>query len=161
MKTYFVFVSVFVMSLLGAVTPLKIESVYATESTQEQSFEENVIEPKQTIEPANTKSDVPINLQNCDLVYNYSNWDQNIARQICVLESNGNPNAVNWKDNHGSCSGSFSLMQVGCFWYPFFGYSSVDYYDTDINMTISNKIYVRQGNSFKAWTTCRKIVGCY
>lgn len=94
----------------------------------------------------------------CDLVYNYD-WPQSIAYQICKYESGGNSNAANWSDKHHNCTGSFGLMQIGCFWFPYFGYSSADRYNGQINMSIAYKIYKRQ-NSFKAWSTCSKVAGC-
>ena len=56
------------------------------------------------------------------------------------------------QDNHGTCRGSYSLMQVGCFWYYHYGYSDKDFHNPKINMEIAYKIYKRQ-NSFRAWTT--------
>lgn len=87
----------------------------------------------------------------CDLAYNY-NWPARTARAICLAESGGNAGAANWNDHHGQCSGSFSLMQVGCFWYPYYGYSASDYYNGSVNMAIAYKIWERQGG-FGAWTT--------
>lgn len=108
-------------------------------------------EPTPVVEPPVTSSD-------CSLVNNYD-WPRDIARGICLAESGGNPNAVNWGDNHGKCVGSFSLMQVGCFWYPYFGYSEADFYNPIVNMDIAYKIWQRQGG-FGAWTTCAKVPGC-
>lgn len=87
----------------------------------------------------------------CDLAYNYS-WPARTARAICLAESGGNPGATNMGDNHGKCSGSYGLMQVGCFWYPYYGYNSSHYYNGTINMDIAFKIWERQGG-FGAWTT--------
>lgn len=88
----------------------------------------------------------------CNLVYNYSDWPANIAYGICMAESSGNPGASNFNDIHHNCAGSFSLMQVACFWYPHYGYSSSDYYDGAINVDIAHRIWQSQGG-FGAWTT--------
>lgn len=79
-------------------------------------------------------------------------WPVNTALAICQAESSGNTQAVNWGDNHGKCKGSFSLMQVGCFWYPYYGYAVTDRFTPEVNVKIAYEIYKRQG-SFKAWTT--------
>lgn len=91
----------------------------------------------------------------CALAYNYA-WPQDIAYQICLKESSGNPNAANWSDNHMSwagCMGSFGLMQVNC--------SHGQLYDGVQNMNVAYKMYTSWGNSFRAWTTCKKVPGCY
>jgi hypothetical protein len=90
----------------------------------------------------------------CSLAYNYA-WPKDIAYQICLKESGGNPNAANWKDNHMSwagCMGSFGLMQVNC--------SHGQLYDGVQNMKVAYSMYVGWGNSFRAWTTCAKVAGC-
>lgn len=87
---------------------------------------------------------------NCDLVNNYA-WDVKVAYAVCMAESDGNPNALNMNDRHNGCVGSFSLMQVACFWYTHFGYSEKDYYDPNINIRIAYLIYKRQ-NGFNAWS---------
>jgi hypothetical protein len=48
--------------------------------------------------------DEPVDRQNCDLAFNYD-WDARIARAICLAESGGNPEAVNWGDGHNTCRG--------------------------------------------------------
>lgn len=75
---------------------------------------------------------------NCDLVYNYSNWDTSVAYAVCMAESGGNSNAANYNDNHGSCRGSFGLMQLACFWIP-------NPTDPIANMAKANEIYSRSG----------------
>jgi hypothetical protein len=108
-------------------------------------------EPLQTItEPVQQPQAVQTYTGDCSLVYNYD-WPVGIAYGVCMAESGGNVNAVNWGDNHGKCVGSFSLMQVGCFWYPYFGYSSADFYNPQVNMDIAYKIWQRQGG-FGAWS---------
>lgn len=74
----------------------------------------------------------------CELVYKYSNWDQNVAHAVCMAESGGNSNAANYNDNHGSCVGSFGLMQLACFWIP-------NPKDPVANMAKANEIYSRSG----------------
>lgn len=74
----------------------------------------------------------------CELVYNYSNWNQNVAYAVCMAESGGNTNAANYNDNHGKCVGSFGLMQLACFWIP-------NPTDPIANMAKANEIYSRSG----------------
>ncbi len=82
--------------------------------------------------PASSKSG------SCDLVNNYSNWNKNVAYAVCMAESGGNTNAANYNDNHGSCVGSFGLMQLACFWIP-------NPTDPTANMAKANEIYSRSG----------------
>ena len=42
-------------------------------------------------------------------------WDVRVAYAVMMAESNGNPNAENWRDNHRICMGSFGLFQLACF----------------------------------------------
>lgn len=80
----------------------------------------------------------PVAVAGCDLVNNYSNWDQRVARAVCMAESGGNTYAANTTDNHGRCKGSFGLMQLACFWIP-------NPYDPVANMAKANEIYTRSG----------------
>lgn len=121
------------------VLPVVTETVQATEPVAP------IEQPVAVVEP------VQVTRRGCELAYNYD-WPQDIAYAICMAESTGNQDAVNWSDNHGKCVGSFSLWQVGCFWYPYYGYSSEDFYNPEVNVEIAYQIYKRQG-SFKAWTT--------
>lgn len=41
-------------------------------------------------------------------------WDSRLMMAIMQAESGCNPQAVNGSDNHGSCTGSFGLFQIGC-----------------------------------------------
>lgn len=52
-------------------------------------------------------------MEDCTLVDNYS-WDKRIAYAVCMAESGGNSNAINWKDSHNGCVGSAGLMQIAC-----------------------------------------------
>lgn len=84
------------------------------------------------------------------LVAQYS-WNVDVAMAVMQAESSCNPNAVNWTDNHRVCKGSFSLMQVGCFWYPHFGYTIDTKFNPEINISIAYKIWERSG--FSPWST--------
>lgn len=74
----------------------------------------------------------------CELVYNYSNWNQEVAHAVCLAESGGNTHAANYNDNHGKCVGSFGLMQLACFWIP-------NPTNPVANMAKANEIYSRSG----------------
>lgn len=74
----------------------------------------------------------------CSLVNNYSNWDKNVAYAVCMAESGGNSNAANYNDNHGTCVGSFGLMQLACFW-------TDNPTDPIENIAKANEIYSRSG----------------
>lgn len=95
----------------------------------------------------------------CMLAYNYD-WNADIAYQVCMKESGGRSNATNWTDNHGSCTGSFGIWQIGCFWFPYYGYGEQAHYDPVIGTQIAYNIWKRQGN-FHAWSACRLVTGCW
>ena len=91
----------------------------------------------------------------CMLAYNYD-WNADIAYKICMKESGGRANAVNPTDNHYSwagCYGSYGLMQINC--------SHGQVFDPVKNMDIAYSMYKGWGNSFRAWTTCKWVSGCY
>lgn len=112
--------------------------------------------PVQNTAPAVTAAP-PAASGSCDLANNYD-WPKAVARAICMAESSGDPSEANWNDRHynadGSlrCVGSFGLMEIGCFWFPYYGYSSADYYNGSVNMDIAYKIWARDGG-FGAWST--------
>jgi hypothetical protein len=74
----------------------------------------------------------------CELVRNYTNWNVDVAYAVCMAESGGNTNAANYNDNHGSCIGSFGLMQLACFWIP-------NPTDPNANIAKANEIWSRSG----------------
>lgn len=113
-------------------------------------------------EPVETPQVVVTSTGDCSLAYNYD-WNADIAYQICMKESGGNPLASNWQDNHSSwagCMGSFGLMQVACGFAPFFGIAVTDLHHGPTNMEIAYKVYLRSG-SFSPWSTCARVAGCY
>lgn len=87
---------------------------------------------------SSTTSNAPVSSGGCELVNKYSSWDKNVARAVCLAESGGNSNAANYNDNHGSCVGSFGLMQLACFWIP-------NPTDPEANMRKANEIYNSSG----------------
>jgi len=91
----------------------------------------------------------------CRLVYNYSNWNADIAYGVCMAESKGKHTAINVNDHHKTCTGSYGLLQVACFWAGYYGYKVEDLYNPAVNVAVANKIYSRS-NSFNAWTTYTK-----
>lgn len=101
-------------------------------------------------EPTPNVPETPVKRVGCEIAYNYD-WPQKIAYAVCMAESGGNQNAHNATDNHRTCMGSFSLFQVGCFWYPYYGYSENDFYNPEINTQIAYNIWKRQGG-FRAWS---------
>ena len=82
----------------------------------------------------------------CSLVNNYS-WDKRTAYAVCMAESGGDANAANMNDNHGTCRGSFGLMQLACFWIP-------NPTDPNANMAKAYEIYTRSGwQPWGAWSS--------
>ena len=119
--------------------------------------------PKEVVDTGtagNVQSSKPVTATgDCMLAYNYD-WNADIAYQVCMKESGGRADATNWTDNHGKCMGSYGLWQIGCFWFPYYGYGEAAYYNPQINTEIAYNIWKRQGN-FKAWSACRLVPGCY
>jgi hypothetical protein len=87
---------------------------------------------------SSTTAPTASNAGGCELVRNYTNWDTRVAYAVCMAESGGNTNAANYNDNHGSCIGSFGLMQLACFWIP-------NPTDPTANIAKANEIWSRSG----------------
>lgn len=85
------------------------------EQNEDRSAARTAAEPTQQAEPepvAQTSG------QGCErwreLVSQYS-WNTEVVLAIMEAESGCNPKAVNPRDNHGQCTGSYGLMQLACF----------------------------------------------
>ena len=130
----------------------RIESTQKAEAVKDTPKKEvAVVAPvEQPKPPAPAPAPAPVS-GSCELAYNFD-WPANVAAAICMAESSGIATQTNMGDNHGKCVGSYGLMQNGCFWFPYFGYTLAQAHDPVVNMTVANKIYKRQG-SFNAWTT--------
>ena len=133
----------------------RIESVVPAETVNvPAAVIEQAVEPVRApiVEPPKPPEPKPVvRTGNCSLVNNYD-WPKQTAYGICMAESKGNSSATNVGDNHGKCRGSYGLMQVGCFWFPYYGYAVSQGHDAEINMKVAYQIYKRQGG-FGAWTT--------
>ncbi len=132
------------------------EAVTIVEAVPEPIAPEAVPEPipvvETIVEPPVQPQVVPTG--SCSIAYDYD-WPADIAYQICMKESGGNPGAANWGDNHmawAGCNGSFGLMQINC--------SHGQLFDGAENMRVAYGMYKGWGNSFRAWTTCRYVSGC-
>lgn len=79
------------------------------------------------------------------------NWSTSTVIKIMYLESRCNPNAVNLKDSHGRCKGSFGLLQLACV------HKGGNKYDYKENIRLAFEVYTRAGNSFKPWSTYKMI----
>lgn len=135
--------AIVVVALSALLLPLQDNQAKVT--IQETKPAEVVVE-----KPVEKPVETPVVRHGCEIAYNYD-WNAKVAYAVCMAESGGNQNAHNKGDNHKTCIGSYSLFQVGCFWYPYFGYSENDFYNPQINADIAYKIWKRQG-SFKAWS---------
>ncbi len=93
--------------------------------------------------------------QTVEEMINQYDWDTSIALQIAKYESGLNVRAANRNDRHKTCTGSFGVMQLGCFWLD-----EQESYDPVKNIAKAYEIYSSQGRSFRAWSTCKKISGC-
>jgi len=62
-------------------------------------------------------------------------------------ESNCNPKALNAKDVHNGCKGSYGLFQIACV------HGDVKtFYDPETNVEMAYKVYKKQ--LWKAWGVC-------
>ena len=73
----------------------------------------------------------------CGLVYNYSNWNADVAWAVCMAESGNNAGAYN-PEAHNGCGGSLGLMQVACL-HPCSTFDPVG------NIACANQIYSTSG----------------
>ena len=74
-------------------------------------------------------------------------WNVSTMARIMKAESGCDPGNHNWGDNHGSCKGSFGLLQVGCV----HGYSADHLSSPANNVAAAYKIWRSSG--YGAWTT--------
>lgn len=74
-------------------------------------------------------------------------WNVDTMARIMNAESGCNPTNHNYGDNHGSCLGSYGLMQVGCV----HGYSAAYLSSPANNIAAAYKIFKSQG--YTAWST--------
>lgn len=89
-----------------------------------------------------------------DLAAQYG-WDRDIAYEIIIAESGGNPNAENLNDNHRDCVGSFGVWQLGCI------HGTVEELKDPVKSTeIAYNLYKQYG--WQIWSVClNKLVNCY
>lgn len=129
--------------------PVQDTPVVAQETPEQQNAP---VEPPVAPEPA-TQAPATPQATGCDAVNGYA-WDTNIAYAVCMGESGGNARAANMGDRHGSCNGSFGLMQVACIHYRNAGvYGEDNLFDPKINMDLAYKVYSesRHGNPWMEW----------
>jgi len=80
-------------------------------------------------------------------------WEVETAIGVMWFESNCNPVAVNPRDSHRGCTGSFGLFQVACI-----------HHDTtalkvpDTNVQVAYSIYSK--GHWKPWGVCRDKIDC-
>lgn len=110
----------------------KVDKPVTPKELPKQDNQEQLNEPTK-IETAPVVRQAPVQSGDCSIVNNY-NWNKQVAYAVCMAESGGNPNATNMQDNHGSCVGSFGLMQVACI-------HGGAFYDPKQNMDKAYQVY--------------------
>lgn len=105
-----------------------------TDEEQEVTSEES--EPSPTVVASDNNCE-----QYRTLVEQYD-WDSRLMMAIMQAESGCNPQSVNGLDNHGSCTGSFGLFQIGCI-------HAGEKLEPASNIAIAYRIYKSQG--LRAW----------
>lgn len=153
-----IFIAMLVTVLLGSQTPV------LNNSTPEQHHEEvvvaepsvdkvevanntptetvtTVVEQAQEQTPNQAEANVTLNPVGCSnyryLVEQYD-WNVSIAMAVMQAESGCNSEASNWNDRHATCTGSFGLFQLACFW-------TSNPYDPATNVAKAYEIYSRSG----------------
>jgi hypothetical protein len=74
-------------------------------------------------------------------------WNAPTMLRIMNAESSCDPSKMNYGDNHGSCLGSYGLMQIGCI----HGVTDVQMADPAANIAQAYSIWRSQG--YGAWST--------
>lgn len=107
------------------------------------------LKPNQIVKTVAQKSTQTVQVQEqvnkkntnlCTLVYNYLNWNQDLAYAVCMAESGGNPNAYNPEYHYwGDCNGSRGLFQVGCA----HGWGSS--FNPETNVKYANQLWAQRG----------------
>jgi len=109
---------------------------------------ECIDKPQEQVVSVARSEATPVTSPDCyyELLSQYD-WDVATMQRIMRAESGCNPTNHNWSDNHGSCLGSYGLLQIGCV----HGYS-VEYLSSAANnIEAAYKIWLSQG--YTAWTT--------
>ncbi|MDD3752887.1 MAG: transglycosylase SLT domain-containing protein [Candidatus Colwellbacteria bacterium] len=106
-----------------------------------------IVEPK--IEPRVTG----IKLFDYDDLIDKYDWDSRLMKAIFYAESQLKPNAVNAKDRHKGCSGSYGIAQIGCVWFGKHGLNWDNWNDPETNIRVAYEIYKEQG--LNAWSVYR------
>lgn len=89
-----------------------------------------------------------------DIVEKYFPEDEvDFALLIIEEESNGNPNAVNWRDYHKATNswGSFGLFQIGSVHFGSYGYNWNNRFDPETNVQVAHEVWKTQGWK-RGWT---------
>lgn len=82
-----------------------------------------------------------------DIIRKYD-WNAELMIRIMKAESGGNLNAVNAKDRHRTCKGSYGLMQISCEWLTKYNAWS-SWNNAETNIAIAYKVWKIQG--YRAW----------
>ena len=82
-----------------------------------------------------------------DIIARYD-WDAELMYKIAIAESEKNPNAINHKDEHRTCSGSFGIMQLSCENVEKYGIWD-SWNNPEINISVAYKVWTSQG--LRAW----------
>jgi hypothetical protein len=72
-------------------------------------------------------------------------WNVGVAYAIMMAESGGNPEEINWKDNHRVCNGSFGLFQMACVHIGKYGLISENINTPEANVRAAYLLYKQRG----------------
>lgn len=83
-------------------------------------------------------------------------WDVTLVIKVAYKESKCSSNAVNLKDSHRGCKGSFGMLQIGCLHFD----KGEDRKNAPLNIEKAFEVYKSAGYSFSPWSVCKTIKGC-
>ncbi len=90
-----------------------------------------------------------------ELISQYDDWNSTIMYRIMECESKGNQDAVNTRDRHRTCNGSYGLMQLSCEHLTDYGIWD-SWNDPAENIRVAYDVWRRQGEG--AWFNCYQSV---
>lgn len=82
-------------------------------------------------------------------------WNTATVLEIAHLESRCNPKAYN-PESHKTCNGSIGIMQDACMHFN----KGENPYDPYTNIKVAYRVYLKAGESFRPWSTCKMILSC-
>ena len=101
-------------------------------------YQSNTLTPRVAEAPVSTLASVE------SIIAKYD-WDDRLAIAIFKGESGLNPTAVNRKDNHRVCMGSYGIAQLGCVHFGNYGLTKYNWDEPAANIRAAYLLYQERG----------------